>query len=201
MPYCRCPACGLLSYSAAAYSTVASCPDCSAALPVGSALHLAPETGLDCVVRARPEGVAEARRALIGLALSDVTRGKLALLVSELVTNSVRHAGLSAEDAVSLQVTSGAGHVRLAVHDAGHGFVPSSPEDRDPLGVGGQGLVLVAALSDTWGVDCDDSGCSVWCEVVTEDAPAAIERKVAGRYAREAVGSTSVQRRSLLETG
>lgn len=33
MPYYRCPACGLTSYSAASHSTGATCSACAAALP------------------------------------------------------------------------------------------------------------------------------------------------------------------------
>ena len=36
MPYYRCPSCGLTSYSAACYSTVAECPTCGTSLRSGS---------------------------------------------------------------------------------------------------------------------------------------------------------------------
>jgi anti-sigma regulatory factor (Ser/Thr protein kinase) len=70
----------------------------------------------------RPEAAAEARRALVGLALPKITREDLALLVSELVTNAVRHAGLSPRAPIEVRVKNGSGGVRLAVHDPGPGF-------------------------------------------------------------------------------
>jgi hypothetical protein len=36
MPYYRCPACSVTSYSAASYSTAPACPSCSAPLAVDS---------------------------------------------------------------------------------------------------------------------------------------------------------------------
>jgi hypothetical protein len=41
--------------------------------------------------------------------------------------------------------------------------------------------VIVAALSETWGVESDASGCTVWCEVVVDEEPA----DVAGSPATE----------------
>jgi serine/threonine-protein kinase RsbW len=120
-----------------------------------------------------PESIAEARRTLVDLSVPQATRDKLALLVSELMTNSVRHAELRPGDDVHLDITRNARRVRLAVRDGGQGFDLSALDDRDPLSPGGQGLVIVAALSDTWGVDCRGDGCTVWCEVAVDDDPAA----------------------------
>jgi anti-sigma regulatory factor (Ser/Thr protein kinase) len=149
------------------------------------------ETDIKRALRARPEAVADARRAIAGLALSKTTRDSLALLVSELVTNSICHAGLRPGDPIDVRTHDNAGHVRLSVHDGGHGFDPSALEDRDPLAIGGQGLVIVAALSERWGVECDADGCTVWCEVVSEPV-AAIEHGATNGYVREpAVQMTS----------
>jgi anti-sigma regulatory factor (Ser/Thr protein kinase) len=125
------------------------------------------------VLAPRPEAIAEARRTLVDLSVPQPTRDKLSLLVSELVTNSVCHAGLRPDDAVNLDITNNAGRVRLAVHDGGQGFDISALDDRDPLTAGGQGLVIVAALSDKWGVDCHGDGCTVWCEVAVDEELAA----------------------------
>lgn len=119
----------------------------------------------------RPEAIAEARRTLVGLSVPQATRDKLALLVSELVTNSVRHAERPADAVVNLDITSSAGRARVAVRDGGRGFDPSVLDDPDPLSAGGQGLAIVAALSDTWGVDCHGDGCTVWCEVAVDGEP------------------------------
>src|SRR4051794_15399276 len=154
MPYYRCPVCGLTSYSAASHSTAAACPSCSAALAANSRIHLVPGArhDLNWSLVAQPQAPAQARRVIGGLPLPEATRRTLALLVSELVTNSVLHARLAADDTVDLHVNNGHGQVRVAVHDGGAGFrIPTEPSDR--LSDGGRGLVIAAALSDTWGVD------------------------------------------------
>src|SRR5206468_3064086 len=86
-------------------------------------------------------------------------------------TNSVLHAGLSADDTLALQVDNGGDHVRLAVHDGGPGFA-SPVANADPLVVGGNGLVITALLSDSWGVECDENGCTVWCDIASTDRAA-----------------------------
>jgi anti-sigma regulatory factor (Ser/Thr protein kinase) len=173
MPYHRCAACGLTSYSAAAYSSASTCPTCAAALTDDSRVYLVAGAAYDVTrtLPARPESAAEARRALVGLALPELTREALAVLVTELVANAVRHAGLSASDAVRVRLTNRPGGVRLAVHDGGEGFALSALDDRDQLVAGGRGLAIVAALSDAWGVDCGSEGCTVWCDVNVEEQP------------------------------
>jgi anti-sigma regulatory factor (Ser/Thr protein kinase) len=170
MPYYRCPACGLMAYGARGRWGTSACPSCSAELPDSARLHVSPgsDRGTTRALTARPEAAADARRAVATLPLPATPREKLALLVSELVTNSVRHAGLASGDPVSVQISDRADHMRLAVHDGGRGFTPSV-QDPGPLALGGRGLVLVSALSDHWGVDCDAAGCTVWCEVAIED--------------------------------
>ena len=49
----------------------------------------------------------------------------LQLLVSELVTNSVRHANLAPGERVELRVTVRPGSVRVEVEDPGPGFTPT----------------------------------------------------------------------------
>jgi anti-sigma regulatory factor (Ser/Thr protein kinase) len=104
--------------------------------------------------------------------LPQATRERLTLLVSELVTNAIRHAGLRPGDPIDVQATRHAGRVRLAVHDGGVGFEAPAVDGRDPLAPGGKGLTIVAALSDCWGVDRSGDGCTVWCEVAADDGPA-----------------------------
>ena len=94
---------------------------------------------------------AAARGALdqLASALSADRMRDLRLLVSELVTNAVRHA----EGAVVRLIVSLRGDVlRVEVHDPGRGFEVKAPPD-DPLRASGWGLVLVEELADRWGVD------------------------------------------------
>ena len=92
-----------------------------------------------------PDSPAAARRALGDLA-DHLPRRRLQdaqLLVSELVTNAIRHAGLDDGDTITLSVE---------VSDPGPGFAPAElyPDSDHPSG---WGLYLVRELSDRWGVE------------------------------------------------
>jgi anti-sigma regulatory factor (Ser/Thr protein kinase) len=114
---------------------------------------------------ASPEAAATARRALDSLAgeLPDVPMRDVRLLVSELVTNAVRHANLSAGDPIDLVIDLADHTLRVEVHDPGGGFVPSAPSP-DPTRPSGWGLYLVAELADRWGVDSAETTL-VWFEL------------------------------------
>ncbi|MGD2052459.1 MAG: ATP-binding protein [Acidimicrobiia bacterium] len=92
---------------------------------------------------------AAARRSLDTLALPPHCRPDLLLLVSELVTNSVRH-GAHPDGIVGMRIDLSPERIRVEVEDGGDGFVPPSPGE-DPTG-DGMGLRLVDTLSDRWGV-------------------------------------------------
>jgi anti-sigma regulatory factor (Ser/Thr protein kinase) len=105
---------------------------------------------------------AAARRAVATLSgavapdlIPDVT-----LLVSELVTNSVKYGG---EGAVRLQIDAdGPRKLRAEVIDQGANFVPVA-RDRPATEVGGWGLHLVQTLSNRWGVH--EGSTHVWFEI------------------------------------
>jgi anti-sigma regulatory factor (Ser/Thr protein kinase) len=112
-----------------------------------------------------PEAAAAARHALDGLS-DDRPDGRMRdvrLLVSELVTNAVRHANLASGDVIELVIEIADQTLRVEVHDPGGGFVPSAPSP-DPARPSGWGLYLVAELADRWGVDSDDTTL-VWFEL------------------------------------
>jgi anti-sigma regulatory factor (Ser/Thr protein kinase) len=73
------------------------------------------------------------------------------LLVSELVTNSVRHSGGTATGTVGLAVRVAPDRVRIEVTDPGAGFEPKAREPGQSQS-SGWGLYLVDHLSDRWGV-------------------------------------------------
>ena len=79
--------------------------------------------------------------------LDDPVVENIRLLVTELVTNSVRHAKAST---IELMVVVSRTRVHVEVANPGGGFEPrpSGPEDSDS----GWGLFLVDRLSDDWGV-------------------------------------------------
>jgi integral membrane sensor domain MASE1/anti-sigma regulatory factor (Ser/Thr protein kinase) len=113
-----------------------------------------------------PRCPAEARTSLAPLedALPAQVYLDLSLLVSELATNSVRHAGLRSRDLIRLRVETSDRMIRVEVSDPGQGFGGNVPE-RDPKGPGGWGLFLTERLADRWGVDRDGGWTTVWLEV------------------------------------
>ena len=167
MPYYRCAACGLTSYSAAAYSTTLACATCSAPLNGAAKIEMRPGGGqqVTCDLVPRPQAAGEARRAVLPLALPELTRENLAVIVTELVTNAVCHARLGAHDTIRVEVTSGPEVAHVAVRDPGRGFEAPPPASDGLLVNGGRGLLIVDALSESWGVKRDDGGCTVWSDV------------------------------------
>ena len=121
---------------------------------------------LERELAATPEAAAEARHALDGIPPAGFPAGRqsdVRLLVSELVTNAVRHAELMPGDLIRLVVYAGDSVLRVEVHDPGGGFVPLEPAP-DPTRPSGWGLYLVAELADRWGVESDGST-HVWFEL------------------------------------
>jgi anti-sigma regulatory factor (Ser/Thr protein kinase) len=116
-------------------------------------------------LRGGPEAVSLARHSLNDLQgeLGPELFEDMRLLVSELVTNSVRHAVAATESTVMLEVSVQDDLIRCCVSDPGPGFEPAerTPDD-DPAS--GWGLFLVEQLSDRWGVDLN-AGTSVWFEI------------------------------------
>jgi anti-sigma regulatory factor (Ser/Thr protein kinase) len=85
------------------------------------------------------------------------------LLVSELVTNSVRHSGIQNHDRVHLCVQVTESTLRVEVADPGEGFAPK-PRDMDRSRPGGWGLYLLDEMADRWGVARDHLN-RVWFEM------------------------------------
>lgn len=96
------------------------------------------------------------------------------LVLSEVVSNSVQHAG---GEKVRVDLWPSGDAVAVCVSDDGPGFVPLPPPER-ATGGSGYGLVLVDELADVWGSGRGD-GAWVWFEVAPRVAPeprAAVER-------------------------
>jgi anti-sigma regulatory factor (Ser/Thr protein kinase) len=101
---------------------------------------------------AEPQAPLAARRELEVLD-GDLTRDELwrvELLVTELMTNSVVHAGLGGRGIVTIDVAIAVESIRVEVRDRGIGFEPSVPDD--PL-AGNWGMRLLDRLADYWQVD------------------------------------------------
>jgi anti-sigma regulatory factor (Ser/Thr protein kinase) len=117
------------------------------------------------------EAPANARRALDQLAeqIPATVLEDVRLLVSELVTNSVRHASLSSDQWVAVAVQIDGGTVRVEVIDPGPGFRPSIL--RPTLyQESGWGLYLVEQVASRWGV-VDDGSIHVWFEIDSPTSP------------------------------
>jgi anti-sigma regulatory factor (Ser/Thr protein kinase) len=110
-----------------------------------------------------PDAAALARRALKRLEheLDEDTVDVIRLLVTELVTNSVRHADAQAVD---MRVHVAPEHVRLEVTDRGPGFEFEARFAGQDL-EGGWGLYLVDRLADRWGITNEGGTSRVWAEI------------------------------------
>jgi anti-sigma regulatory factor (Ser/Thr protein kinase) len=81
------------------------------------------------------------------------------LVVSELATNAVIHAGTP----FSVAVRSDGSAVRIAVQD--WSSLQPVMRDVDPIALAGRGLRLIAAVSRSWGVEYGPDGKTVWAEL------------------------------------
>lgn len=102
------------------------------------------------------------------LALSGGRCQTLLVLVSEIVTNAVRHSDGPREADISFRAAqAGERAVRIDVNDGGSGF---EPIPRDPsIADRGWGLFLVERESRRWGVDAS-RGTRVWFEYALDGA-------------------------------
>jgi anti-sigma regulatory factor (Ser/Thr protein kinase) len=135
---------------------------------------IASEVLLDIELRLRPDSdsPAEARRSLEALRISidDQLVDDAALLVSEVVSNSVRHAGLDRSDAIEVRIRGSRSMLHVDVIDPGPGF---EPDARLLESDGGWGLRLVDQISTRWGVE-NGEATRVWFDLappVSEEAP------------------------------
>ncbi|MGH9180058.1 MAG: ATP-binding protein [Acidimicrobiales bacterium] len=96
----------------------------------------------------------------------DAAAATASLVVSELATNAVLHAGTPYEVRVGVSKEL----VRIEVHDG----VARPPVRRhfSDEATSGRGLRLVEELSVAWGVDVDEMGKTVWAEMSITAEPA-----------------------------
>jgi anti-sigma regulatory factor (Ser/Thr protein kinase) len=130
--------------------------------------------GFDVVLTQGDAASAAARRAVFegNGALPTTVRDDVLLLVSELVTNAVRHAGAGPDRPVRLQLRRGLRRVRVAVADEGPGFTWHRTTSAGRKESGGWGLFFVDRLADCWGVERTPTGSRVWFEIAYGEDPA-----------------------------
>ena len=96
--------------------------------------------------------------------LDDDRLQSLRLVITELVTNSIRHSGMDDQAVVGLNIHLQDGVLRCTVSDPGSGFekpeVVKPHEDRP----GGYGLVILDSVADSWAVERDELF-RVWFEL------------------------------------
>lgn len=97
----------------------------------------------------------ESMKPVLGRRYDDVV-----LIVSELVSNSVRHSGADAQsDGIDVKVSVRSGYIRVEVADEGPGFSLDDPRGE------GLGLSIVEKLADRWGMGDGRQKFVVWAEL------------------------------------
>jgi anti-sigma regulatory factor (Ser/Thr protein kinase) len=173
MPFYACPNCGSSSSDAAGPHAM-TCPWCCARMRVEEDVPAAfrarserpPKPVLRTPIGSDRLAPSAARHAIGTLrsALGEARYRVCELLVSELVTNVVRHTPDAHSIAASdMRVRVYPDRVRVEVRDDGPGFTPGEAET-DPDPGSGWGLFLVDELADEWGIESGVQNC-VWFEL------------------------------------
>jgi len=111
-------------------------------------------------------GVARRRLVsdLIAAGVCDSAACDVALVISELLSNALRHAAPLPGSRIRVAWRVDPGSVQVSVSDGGG---PTAPELGEPTpgATGGRGLRIVERLSSRWGTSTGEEGTTVWAEV------------------------------------
>jgi anti-sigma regulatory factor (Ser/Thr protein kinase) len=110
-----------------------------------------------------------AREALRDIPELDAIRDDASLVVSELVTNAVKHSGATDGDRIILSVVVDGDRVMIQVHDPARTDLMPQLGDLPSQAGGGLGLRLVSQIAHRWDTECRD-GRTVWAELALGDA-------------------------------
>jgi anti-sigma regulatory factor (Ser/Thr protein kinase) len=133
-----------------------------------------PQAALSIRIHGGSSAPLRARRSVLsqlGGRLTEFGAADLALVISELVTNSVRHANVGPHQTLTVECATLPDRLRVTVTDPGSRLEPQlrSPDHPAP---GGRGLRVVDSLSSAWGVLRGPAGTtSVWCELPSDVSP------------------------------
>lgn len=114
-----------------------------------------------------PEAASQARAIIsseLAESVSPRTLEDATLLVSELVSNAVRHAIRTGIEEVELRIRDDHGRIRIMVSDPGGGWFVAAPRLPTASESSGWGLYLVDRIADRWGVLTKDRN-EVWFEI------------------------------------
>ncbi len=121
-------------------------------------LELSLQRDVQAPALARAEIAKSSRELELGGSLCQ----SLILLVSEVVSNAVRHSNGDPQVPIKLVASFGEQTIRVAVTDAGSGF---TPRPRDPTRThDGYGLYLLEKVATRWDVE-SHGGTRVWFEL------------------------------------
>jgi anti-sigma regulatory factor (Ser/Thr protein kinase) len=124
------------------------------------------EQHLRVVLRSEPKAVAVARARVAGLrfAMPEEVANDVRLLVSELLTNAVKHAGLAADERIRLDIRCHPDRVEGVLHYQEHNdFDPTIPVT--PGDTSGWGLFVVDRLADRWSIVQTNGVLEAWFEI------------------------------------
>jgi anti-sigma regulatory factor (Ser/Thr protein kinase) len=120
-----------------------------------------------------PASVAVARRRLsaelVAAGIFDGAVRDTILVVSELLSNAIRHARPLPGASVQLAWALDNGVIEVAVSDGGAATTPL-PTHASLSSLGGRGLDIVDYLARTWGTRTDDAGLTVWAVLAAPPA-------------------------------
>ena len=127
------------------------------------------QTALDLEFAPRSAVVRTARdatSAVVPEVLED-RQDDVRLLVSEIVTNSVRHG--DADEWIRLRVACGEGRIRVEVRSPGSDISFERSAKPGAMRESGWGMYLLENLADRWGVSSAEGDTCVWFEVEQDD--------------------------------
>jgi anti-sigma regulatory factor (Ser/Thr protein kinase) len=104
-------------------------------------------------------------------AITSELREDVLLLMTELITNAVRHGAAGPEETLDVDVRWRQDWVRVEVTDPTPESRPRVTSSRNQHRSGGWGLFLVEQIAERWGVRHTESGTLVWFEVSSATTP------------------------------
>ena len=130
----------------------------------------APANGDSCTLRVPwlPTSVSRVRRALVedlvARGVPTTTVDESEIVVSELLSNAIRHASPLSDGTLRVHWKVKAGVVEVEVTDGGGETTPR-PAPRAVWAPSGRGLRIVRSLAHEWGVADDRHGSTVWASL------------------------------------